>query len=71
MSKETMIQGMYAPLSGTGKIYDYRDQKRIIIKNAEGINVWSLTEPKVIWDKKCTYKQLCETTKALQDWLVG
>ena len=52
---------MYAPISGTGKIYDYRNQKPI----GDGF-----TNPVLIWDKKCSYKELCDETKKLQDLLV-
>lgn len=60
MSKEARIIGMYSPLSGTGKIYDYRNVEPI----GDGF-----TSPVVIWDKKCSYKKLCEETKKLQEIL--
>jgi len=60
MSKTSKIIGMYAPLSGTGRIYDYRRVKPI----GDGF-----TSPVVIWDKKCSYKKLCEETKKLEDIL--
>ncbi len=59
--KKTKIIGMYAPISGTGKIYDYRNQKPI----GDGF-----TNPVLIWDKKCSYKELCDETKKLEDLLV-
>lgn len=67
--KAVLIYGLYAPLSGTGKVYSHTNQKEIVIKD-DGIHVKVLTDPIVIWDQKCTYKQLGRAVKVLQNALL-